>query len=113
MASMNFLAMTIASRIDARIVVRQEDTKQTETIGMDKRSDDGSRLTPLERLKAEHQMRRAEILYNAADEFDWNDDISPQQVGLRPVWADENGKLWVIMRDDQGELKLRRLWQIT
>jgi len=80
---------------------------------MDKRSDEDGRLTPLERIKAEHQMRRAEILYNDTDEFDWNDDISPQQVGLRPVWADENGKLWVIMRDDKGELKLRRLWQIT
>ena len=80
---------------------------------MDKRSDDGGRLTPLERIKAEHQMRRAEILYNDTDELDWNDDISPQQVGLRPVWADENGKLWVIMRDDKGDLKLRRLWQIT
>jgi hypothetical protein len=113
MASMNFLAMTIAPRIDARIVVRQEGARQTGIIGMDKRSDDGGRLTPLERIKAEHQMRRAEILYNDTDELDWADDISPQQVGLRPVWADDNGKLWVILRDDKGELKLRRLWQIT
>ena len=80
---------------------------------MDKRADDGGRLTPLERIKAEHEMVRAEILSNEVDELDWNDDISPQQVGLKVAWADDNGKLWIIVRDDDGSIKLRRIWQIT
>lgn len=74
---------------------------------MDKRSDD-PRKTPLEHIKDAHAMKRTEILMNAFDEVEWSDEIAPEQVGLRQVWADDNGSLWVIMRDGD-RLKLRCL----
>lgn len=78
---------------------------------MDKRSDDGPR-TPLERIKAEHEAKRMQILHNDEDELDWSEDVMPHQVGLKQVWADENGKLWVMVREND-KLKLRRIWTIT
>lgn len=79
---------------------------------MDKRSDDGQPRTPLERIKAEHEAKRMAILYNDEDELDWSEDVMPHQVGLKQVWADENGKLWVMVREND-QLKLRRIWTIT
>ena len=74
---------------------------------MDKRSDD-PRRTPIERIKEAHAFKRAEILMNEQDELDWDDEIAPEQVGLRPVWGDENGNLWIIVRAGD-QLKLVRL----
>lgn len=76
---------------------------------MDERSDN-PRKTPIERIKEAHAFKRAEILMNDDDEIGWSDDIMPQQVGLRPVWADENGNLWVIIREGE-KMKLKRLSQ--
>jgi hypothetical protein len=79
---------------------------------MDKLTDDGEPRTPLERLKAQHQFKREQILYGNEDELDWSEDVTPEQVGLKSVWADDDGKLWVIVRED-GRLKLKRIWQIV
>jgi hypothetical protein len=79
---------------------------------MDKRSDDGGRLSPLEQVKLAHDFKRAEILLNDDDDIEWPDDIMPEQVGLRQVWADANGHLWIITRESD-KTKLKRIWQIT
>jgi hypothetical protein len=79
---------------------------------MDQRSDNDGRRTPLERIKAEHQAKRAQILHGDEDELDWSLDVSPEQVGLKHVWADDNGKLWMIVRDGD-QLKLKRMWHIA
>jgi hypothetical protein len=78
---------------------------------MDQKSDDGRR-TPLERIMAEHQAKREQILHGDEDELDWNEDIAPEQVGLTRVWADDNGKLWLIVREE-GKVKLKRIWHIV
>ena len=74
---------------------------------MDERSEN-TRKTPIERIKEAHAFKRAEILMNEQDELDWSDDIAPEQAGLRPVWGDENGNLWIIVRAGD-QLKLVRL----
>ena len=79
---------------------------------MDKHMDDGRPRTPLERIKAEHEQMRDNILLGDEDELDWSRDIMPEQAGLKQVWADDNGKLWTIAREGDG-LKLKRIWQIT
>ena len=76
---------------------------------MDTRSDD-PRRTPLERIKDMHALKRAEILMNEYDEVEWSTDIAPEQVGLRHVWADDNGNLWTIVREGE-KLKLKRISQ--
>jgi hypothetical protein len=80
---------------------------------MDKLTDDGEPRTPLERIKAAHQFKREQILYGTEDELDWSEDILPGQAGLKQVWADDDGKLWLIVRNDDGQLKLKRIWQIV
>lgn len=75
---------------------------------MDRKTDDGGRLTPLEHIKHRHDFKRAEILLNDSDEIEWDPDIFPEQVGLKQVWADDNGSLWVVIRDGE-KLKLKRL----
>lgn len=77
---------------------------------MDKRADDFGPRTPLERIKMAHSIKRAEILANDYDEIEWSEDIAPEQVGLKHVWADDNGNLWVMHRDGD-KLMLRRLSQ--
>jgi hypothetical protein len=79
---------------------------------MDKRSDDGGRLTPLEQIKAQHELTRRFILSGDEDEIPWHADMLPEQAGLQQVWADRNGKLWTIERDGAG-LKLKRMWHIA
>lgn len=74
---------------------------------MDKRSDD-PRKSPIERIKEAHAFKKAEILMNEQDELEWSEDIAPEQVGLRPVWGDENGNLWIIVREGSTQ-KLVRL----
>jgi hypothetical protein len=79
---------------------------------MDRHIDDGRPRTPLERIKAQHEQMRDAILHGDEDTLDWSEDMHPQQAGLKPVWADSNGKLWVIIRDGDKH-KLHRLWEIT
>lgn len=75
----------------------------------DQLPENGQRRTPLERIKAQHQQKREQLLYGDVDELDWDDDISPTQVGLVQVWVDEEGKAWMFVRRD-GQLKLKRIW---
>ena len=75
---------------------------------MDKFTDDG-RLSPIEFIKRMHDVKRAEILDNMTDEIEWSEDIMPAQVGLHPVLADDRGSLWVIVRQDGGQLILKRI----
>lgn len=73
---------------------------------MDQRAGDEPRRSPLDRIKAEHDQLRLAILHGDEDELDWSLDIDPVQVGLKHVWADADGKLWVMTRDgDQWKLK--------
>ena len=76
---------------------------------MDKRSDD-PRRSPIERIKDAHAYKRAEIMMNETDDIEWSEDIAPEQVGLRHVWADDNGSLWTIVREGE-KLLLRRICQ--
>ena len=83
---------------------------------MDKMTDDDfdgdrKKMTPLEHLKRRHQALREQIAYGDVDELDWDDDIAPEQAGLVRVWADDNNKLWKLVRKD-GRMKLVRLWDI-
>ena len=76
---------------------------------MDKRSDD-PRRSPIERIKDAHAYKRAEIMMNETDDIEWSEDIAPEQVWLRHVWADDNGSLWTIVREGE-KLLLRRICQ--
>lgn len=75
---------------------------------MDKYTDDG-RLTPIEFIKRAHEMKRAEILDNMTDEIELGGEIVPAQVGLHPVLADDNGQFWVVVRQESGQLILKRI----
>ena len=77
---------------------------------MDKLTRDNDGGTPIERIKNAHAYKRAEILMNERDEIEWSEDIAPEQVGLRHVWADDNGSLWTIVRE-KDKLILRRICQ--
>jgi hypothetical protein len=80
---------------------------------MDQRSDnEGGRLSPLERIKAQHDLTRRMILSGDEDEIPWQSDMLPEQAGLQQVWADKNGKLWIMERSQAG-IKLKRLWHIV
>jgi hypothetical protein len=82
---------------------------------MHKKTDDnGGRreMTPIEQIKAQHDVIRRKILAGAEDEISWQADILPHQVGLQAVWADANGQLWVMERTDKG-LMLKRMWHLT
>jgi hypothetical protein len=76
-------------------------------VTMDERVSENGR-TPLERIKAEHMQKREQIMSGEIDELDWSGDIIPEQVGLKQVWADDNGKLWVFVRHGD-RMKLRRV----
>lgn len=78
---------------------------------MDKKSGDDGRLTPIEQIKLDHQMLRVDILHEE-DELDWSNDVDPAQVGLTPVYADANGRLWFKVYED-GKLRLRRIWHLS
>lgn len=80
---------------------------------MDKRTDDGRPRTPLERIKAEHELMHQVIHHGDADELDWDHDINPQQVGLQQVWADENGHLWTFVRGPENRTILKRIWHLS
>ena len=69
-------------------------------------------MTPLQRIKTDHEAKRAQILHGDEDELDWDFSLIPQQVGLKQAWVDDNGKLWVITRDGEN-VKLKRLWHIA
>lgn len=73
---------------------------------MDQKTDNGR--TPIERIKAEHALKREQVLSGEIDELEWTGDIAPEQVGLKQVWADDNGKLWVFVRHGD-RMKLRRV----
>jgi hypothetical protein len=73
--------------------------------------DDGER-SPLQMVKAQHDLLRRAILHNDIDEMDWDATILPEQVGLAPVWASSNGQLWTIVHKG-GRLKLVRMDHIT
>lgn len=92
-----------------RLLVKLSNSRITGDI-MDKKADDDGRMTPLERIKADHEILRALILDNYEDEIDWEPGTQPQQVGLQFVMADENDNLWVV-REEDGKLKLKRLCQ--
>jgi hypothetical protein len=76
-------------------------------VTMDERVSENGR-TPLERIKAEHMQKREQIMSGEIDELEWSGDIIPEQVGLKQVWADDNGKLWVFVRHGD-RMKLRRV----
>ena len=80
---------------------------------MDKRTDDGRPRTPLERIKAEHEQLRDQILHGDEDSLDWDHEMNPQQAGLRPAWIDAKGHLWYIDREDDGSYKLKRVWHLS
>ena len=81
---------------------------------MHKKTDDdgGRKLTAIEIIKAGHDATRRKILNGDEDEIPWRGDILPQQVGLTPVWADREGKLWVMETTEKGQI-LKRIWHIT
>ena len=82
---------------------------------MHQKTDDngnGRKMTPIEVIKAQHDMTRRKILSGDEDEIPWRADILPQQVGLTPVWADREGKLWVMQTTEKGQV-LKRMWHIT
>lgn len=57
--------------------------------------------------ETENKFLRARIL-ESDDDIPWRTDIHPDEVGLRHVLIDEEGKLWTIMRVFDG-LVLRRI----
>ena len=78
---------------------------------MDRKAGDDGRLTPLEQIKAEHDLMRVEIL-EVGDDIEWSHDVLPQQVGLSPVLADESGHLWFVTRDGDKPI-LKRIWHLS
>ena len=79
---------------------------------MDKRADDGGRLTPIEQIKANHNTIRYMILNGGIDEIPWQAAMLPEQAGLMQVFADQKGHLWKMQRTEKG-LKHVRIWHLS